>query len=285
MFLNDLSTPLQKALFLELATLMMMAAGDSNTSSKVKNSDLSNASPSLQALLQYINESEKSMLLEYQNEMFRSSSSLSSSSLYENLVSSYIDGSYDAPYDAPRFLKYIFGNAINSFKADLDTSHIEFNCEADLNTSKTFPAFGKILEQAIKEILEKYAADAAIKQEVMQQLLADGEDIMSLTPPKIQAAMIRLPLIRQEILVRSVYWLITPKQTIGLDLSVREKKIVLFELIGAGFSSGAFEQAEKDLLKVICTALHVDEEYIDEFTDVMGKIFTANKEAAELINE
>ena len=57
MFLNDLSTPLQKALFLELATLMMMAAGDSNTSSKVKNSDLSNASPSLQALLQYINES------------------------------------------------------------------------------------------------------------------------------------------------------------------------------------------------------------------------------------
>ena len=52
MFLNDLSTPLQKALFLELATLMMMAAGDSNTSSKVKNSDLSNASPSLQALLQ-----------------------------------------------------------------------------------------------------------------------------------------------------------------------------------------------------------------------------------------
>lgn len=272
MFLNDLSAPLQKALFLELATLMMMAAGDSNTSSKVTNSDLSNTSPSLQALLQYINESEKSMLLEYQNEMFQSSSSLS-----RNRLSRYID--------APRFLEYIFGNAVNSFKADLDTSHIEFNFEADLNTSETFPAFGKILEQAIKEILEKYAADAEIKQEVMQQLLADGEDIMSLTPPKIQAAMIRLPLIREEILVRSVYWLITPKQTIGLDMSTREKKIVLFELIGAGFSSGVFEQAEKDLLKVICTALHVDEEYIDEFTDVMGKIFTANKEAAELINE
>ena len=133
----------------------------------------------------------------------------------------------------------------------------------------------------IDEVLAQYGNNPGVKQEVIQCLLANGEDILNLNPQKIQGCMASLPKIKQEILQRSVQAVLEPKQTMGITLSEREKKIILCELIGAAYSSGA----EKQLLESICQTLDIDSEYIEEFDDVVAKLFKANQELAELINE
>ncbi|NOL49259.1 hypothetical protein [Pelistega europaea] len=69
------------------------------------------------------------------------------------------------------------------------------------------------------------------------------------------------------------------------DFSTKERKIILTELIGAGFSSGHFEEEEKELVQFIGTELDLDDEYFDEITEAMEKVFIANRELTELINE
>ncbi|NEN75011.1 hypothetical protein F9B74_01530 [Pelistega sp. NLN82] len=68
-------------------------------------------------------------------------------------------------------------------------------------------------------------------------------------------------------------------------LSEREKKIILTELIGAGFSSGHFDEEEKVLVKFIAAELGLDEESFEELTEAMEKFFIANKELSDLVFE
>lgn len=148
-----------------------------------------------------------------------------------------------------------------------------------------FLALWFILEKSIHSALSKYSDNAAVKQEVMQNLVMGGEDILSLTPEKIQASMAFLPKIKQEILAETAGRVIDSKLALGLGLSEKEKKIFICELIGAAYSSGAFEEEEKQLIETICKALGAESEYIEEFDDAMAKLFKANKELADLINE
>lgn len=153
------------------------------------------------------------------------------------------------------------------------------------SSADRFPTLRVVLKTVIDEVLAQYGNNPGVKQEVIQYLLTNGEDILNLNPQKIQGCMASLPKIKQEILQRSVQAVLEPKQTMGITLSEREKKIILCELIGAAYSSGAFEAEEKQLLESICQTLDIDSEYIEEFDDVVAKLFKANQELAELINE
>lgn len=143
----------------------------------------------------------------------------------------------------------------------------------------------KYLRRAKEEILQKYSSDPIIKQEVIQTLISNGEDIFNLTSEKIQPAMIRVPKIFQEVLIRTIYLLVQSKFESGLTLNSKEKKIILCELIGLAFNRGEFKYEEKNLLHHVCEALDIEAEYIDEFAKPMENLFKINKELTYLINE
>ena len=90
---------------------------------------------------------------------------------------------------------------------------------------------------------------------------------------------------KQEILKRTVKELVAVKQETIERFESKEKKIILFELIGAGYSSGHFGDDEKSLLIYICELLKIENEYIEEFFEVSERLFAINKDLTILINE
>lgn len=317
MFLNQLPTRLHKALFLELAMLVMMASQDDDASEQISEFTSDEV---LKKFLASISSKEAEMLQEYQNELFKSSkndadfnsdfielslnqqyrafdSSLNTSSSYnpepdesyagddsernEAIISSTV---FKPTFSFSRPSVFsLFGDDSEIKDAGVSQLLDHFNISRD--SEKKFPTFWWVLDNAIDDILGKYANDADIKQEVMQYLISKGEDILTLTPTKIRASMASLPQIKQEILQKAVQTVFARKVAIGLTLSEREKKIILCELIGAAYSSGAFETEEKQLINTICQVCSFDSEYIEEFDTVMSTLFKVNKELAELINE
>ena len=286
MFLNQLPTRLHKALFLELAMLVMMASHDDDASEQISEFTSDEV---LKKFLASINSKEAEMLQEYQNELFKSSKNDA------DFNSDFIELSLNQQYRA-------FDSSLNaSFYYDPKPDELHAGDDSEKKDAidnptfgflkifdapeKKFPIFWWVLDNAVDDILGKYANDTDIKQEVMQYLISKGEDILALTPTKIRASMASLPQIKQEVLQKAVQTAFTRKVAIGLTLSEREQKIILCELIGAAYSSGAFEIEEKQLINTICQVCSFDSEYIEEFDTIMSTLFKVNKELAELINE
>lgn len=283
MFLNQLPTRLHKALFLELAMLVMMASHDDDASEQISEFTSDEV---LKKFLASISSKEAEMLQEYQNELFKSDkndidfnsdfielslnqqyrafdSSLNTSSFYNPEPDESYAGDDSERNEAISLVAFkptfsfsrpsvfsLFGD--ESERKDACVSQLLDHLNISRDSEKKFPTFWWVLDNAIDDILGKYANDADIKQEVMQYLISKGEDILTLTPTKIRASMASLPQIKQEILQKAVQTVFARKVAIGLTLSEREKKIILCELIGAAYSSGAFETEEKQLINTIC---------------------------------
>ena len=286
MFLNQLPTRLHKALFLELAMLVMMASHDDDASEQISEFTSDEV---LKKFLASISSKEAEMLQEYQNELFKSSKN--DADFNSNFIELSLNQHYRA-FDSSLNTSYYYDPEPDELHAgddserkDVSLGQLLDHLNISRDSEKKFPTFWWVLDNAIEDILGKYANDADIKQEVMQYLISKGEDILTLTPTKIRASMASLPQIKQEILQKAVQTVFARKVAIGLTLSEREKKIILCELIGAAYSSGAFETEEKQLINTICQVCSFDSEYIEEFDTVMSTLFKVNKELAELINE
>lgn len=286
MFLNQLPTRLHKALFLELAMLVMMASHDDDASEQISEFTSDEV---LKKFLASISSKEAEMLQEYQNELFKSSKN--DADFNSDFIELSLNQHYRA-FDSSLNTSYYYDPEPDELHAgddserkDVSLGQLLDHLNISRDSEKKFPTFWWVLDNAIDDILGKYANDADIKQEVMQYLISNGEDILTLTPTKIRASMASLPQIKQEILQKAVQTVFARKVAIGLTLSEREKKIILCELIGAAYSSGAFETEEKQLINTICQVCSFDSEYIEEFDTVMSTLFKVNKELAELINE
>lgn len=249
MFLNQLSQPIQKVLFMEWALLMMMSS-DENEVPQNPNDETTPFSLN-HALLGNISEAEKAMLFEYKQSLFANNEN-------DNFGLGF-------------FIKKIQGN--DSLLLELLGEHAD--------------AFQTALNNTIQKVAEHYGSNPAVKQKVMEYLVANGEDIFTLTPDKIQAAMFRcLPQITQLIIQQTAKQVFQEKQEQGeLFLSINDKKIILCELVGAGFSSGSLDDAEKKLLQAICQILELDLAYLNEFIALMGAVFRVQKSLSDLINE
>ena len=285
MFLNQLPTRLHKALFLELAMLVMMASHDDDASEQISEF----TSDEVLKKISSISSKEAEMLQEYQNELFKSSKN--DADFNSNFIELSLNQHYRA-FDSSLHTSYYYDPEPDELHAgddserkDVSLGQLLDHLNISRDSEKKFPTFWWVLDNAIDDILGKYANDADIKQEVMQYLISKGEDILTLTPTKIRASMASLPQIKQEILQKAVQTVFARKVAIGLTLSERDKKIILCELIGAAYSSGAFETEEKQLINTICQVCSFDSEYIEEFDTVMSTLFKVNKELAELINE
>ena len=286
MFLNQLPTRLHKALFLELAMLVMMASHDDDASEQISEFTSDEV---LKKFLASISSKEAEMLQEYQNELFKSSKN--DADFNSDFIELSLNQHYRA-FDSSLNTSYYYDPEPDELHAgddserkDVSLGQLLDHLNISRDSEKKFPTFWWVLDNAIDDILGKYANDADIKQEVMQYLISNGEDILTLTPTKIRASMASLPQIKQEILQKAVQTVFARKVAIGLTLSERDKKIILCELIGAAYSSGAFETEEKQLINTICQVCSFDSEYIEEFDTVMSTLFKVNKELAELINE
>lgn len=71
----------------------------------------------------------------------------------------------------------------------------------------------------------------------------------------------------------------------NIELSRKESKMILTELISIGFNRGSFDDEEKALVRFIGRELGLDDESFDEIAEIIEKIFFANRELTELINE
>lgn len=246
MFLKDLNEELQKTLFLELAALIMMAEGDETTTSqKIKEIDLDNKS---YIFFQNIDEHEVNALTEYATELGKFN----------------FDGLFSVKSVRPSgFGGSSFGSANRNYEYDLRS----------------------ILEKQANLALEEYSQLEEFKKEVMLSIISSGEDVLNINPAMTERFMLNVPIVRKEILKRTAKELISIKQKNIENFESKEKKIILFELIGAGYSSGHFGDDEKSLLLYICESLNIENEYVEEFLEVSEKLFTINKELTILINE
>lgn len=271
MFLNQLTEPLHKALFRELAMLVMMAEGSRENS--VFTAEEIEEMSILGLFMQNISEEETKVMYEYSKE----------------LALEEFDPELRA-YDKDLDIKHGYEADVDDDTLRLDDETIEKIEEALSDDEDIHSAYGHfysylvILIYALNKILALRAQEESIREAAIKKLIVSGEDILNPSPLSMQKMILSLPGIQQEVLELTAKYLIDTKRHY-LNLSAREIKIILFELIGAGFSSGRLENEERQLIDKICGYLNADAEYIDEFIDVMGRIFVAHKEAAELINE
>lgn len=68
-------------------------------------------------------------------------------------------------------------------------------------------------------------------------------------------------------------------------LDIQEKKIILFECIVIACADGKPSPMELFVINEICKTFGLDEELIDEFTDICGKVSALYKESLEIITE
>lgn len=125
MFLNQLSTPLQKALFLELAILVMMASHDDDASEQMAKYS---SDAVLSKFLASISTKEAEMLEEYQKEVF-------TNTMYQD-------------FD---FLEKTFSEDIDAFNEYLGDAYSYSYSSAD-----RFPTLRVVLKTVIDEVLAQY---------------------------------------------------------------------------------------------------------------------------------
>lgn len=258
MFLKDLKEDSQKNLFLELTTLIMMSEGDKETTSKqIKKVKLDNKS---HTFFQNIDENEFKVLLEYAVELGEHN--------LDDLFSLKNDNP-NTSSEMPSIRSLIMG-------IDLNTTVQILNNKYELRS---------ILEQQANSALSEYSKLEDFKKEVMLSLISSGVDVLNINPKMIEEAMLTTSILKQDILKRTAKELIFSKKDMLGKFESKEKKIMLFELIGAGYSSGEFGDEERSLLLYICELLNIESEYIEEFLEVSERLFTINKDLAILINE
>ena len=251
MFLKDLKEQSQKILFLELATLLMMAEGNENDKIQIlQNIDSDDMS---YPFFQNIDKNEEEFLI-------KTCKDLEEKDFIVNLPLRKKTNHPDSPVIETSVVR-ASGNEIKKYELT------------------------DILQKKADLVLKEYGKSEGFKKKIMGRIISSGEDIFNITPKVIQKFMLSAPIVKQDILKRTAHELITTNREKLGHFYGKEKKIMLFELIGAGYSSGHFGDDEKSLLLHMCEFLHIENEYIEEFLEVSERLFSINKDLAILINE
>ena len=159
------------------------------------------------------------------------------------------------------FLQNIDENKMNTL--DTYAKELEIKYVDDL-----FPLYSRNNVFELMNVLEKEIAALLIKYDQL------GEDFRS-----------TITNVKNYILERTADELISIRKKSISHLNSKEKKIVLFGLVRAGYSSRYFEDRGKSLLLHICKSLDIEIDYIDEFIDISERLFSINMELETLINE
>lgn len=257
MFLKDLKEKPQKILFLELAALIMMAEGSQSTTS------------------------ERIQELEPQSKRYALIPKLETESkkyaCFQRLESD------DRKYV---FLQNIDENEINAldiYAKELEIKNIDglFSCKSGNNDFEII----NVLKEEIASVLNKYSQLDEIKEEIILNNFSNRKEDLNINTKAVEDFILTMTSVKKYILERTANKLISIRQKAIGHLDSKEKRIILFELIEAAYSSGNLENLEKLLLLQICKSLDIESEYIDEFLEVSERLFLAKKDLTILINE
>lgn len=244
MFLVHLDKDEQKKLFLQLATIVMMAEGDASTASKSINDNNTDNDDHTLGFFQSLSEDELLALGSYA------------------LECRYIDAS--------------------SYKRGGDQFGKEEVYKDIISTSKQSIGLREALAKQIAITIGRNSNKQDIKKQVMENFIANDGDLTNLDGDVMKSELLKLPQLKAEALEGTARTVIRESEA---SLDDKTKKIILFELIGAGFSDGYFDDSEKQLFQKICQWLDIEEEYVDEFLELATSFFTLTNDITDLINE
>ena len=140
-----------------------------------------------------------------------------------------------------------------------------------------------IFNEVKKQILLQYECNDLEKKTIFEQLVKQNYDLLSLDKELIQTMILELPEIKLQVFQNVLNKLIEERNV--QELSERDKKIIIFELIGLGISNNYFAENELKIIREISNKIGSDSEYIDEFIPVINNLYQNQKQALELINE
>lgn len=252
MFLMYLEKDEQKKLFMQLATVVMMAEGDASTTSKLICDDIFDD-------YDYDDEEETNLPLFFwqslnENELFALGNYA--------LECRYIDASSDDREDDYFGKEEILKNLIST---RWDSMGLQ-----------------EIFSNQITSTIEKNKENQDFKKQVVDNFMANNGDLVNLNGDIMKSEFLKLPQLKAEVLENTAKKIIESSK---VKLDEKLKKIILFELIGAGFSDGYFDDSEKNLFHKICQWLDIEEEYVDEFLELATSFFTLTNDITDLINE
>lgn len=141
-----------------------------------------------------------------------------------------------------------------------------------------------VIMNNVQKILHKYSKDISIQEMVLKKLMERG-DTLNINAEKISHALLEIDEIYNEVMIKSAEEIISNKLPKNILVPERDKKIIIFELIVVALSNGCISEVEYNFISEISRLLNVDLEYVNEFSNIIEKLFLANKEAIELINE
>lgn len=257
MFLKDLKEKPQRILFLELAALIMMAEGSRSTTS------------------------ERIQELEPQSKRYALIPKLETESkkyaCFQKL---------DADDRKYVFLQNIDENeikALDIYAKELEIRNID-SLFSSRSRDKEFELMN-VLEEKISLALKKYNHLDKFKEKLKLNNVSSDGGMLNIHTGVTENSVLTLSNVKNYVLKYTAKKLFSMRKESISYLKSKEKKIMLFELIGVCYSSGHFNDVEKDLLIYICELLSIENEYIEEFLDISERLFAINKELTILINE
>lgn len=240
MFLSHLHEDKQKKLFLQLATVVMMAEGHSSTASSLIDEKIENLN-------------DDHTLIFWQ--------SLKDSELLALGICAFECG-------------YVHIDP----KQIGDTEHTKQLILDKIKNSN----LSDILAEEVTAVLSTYGKDEATKKKVLDNLINNDVNLVDIDADSMKSEFLKLPELKKEALENTAQVLIEDSNIL---FSEKNKKIILFELIGAGFSDGYFDQSEEHLIHKICHWLNIEKEYVNEFLELSTSMFTLCNDISDLINE
>lgn len=297
MFLDQLETKSAQSLFLELACLVAMIEGDSIYLGPLEEQLLQDNSqeqePKVATGIGFGLAASSLAMGGITGRMAATAAKLASlgekQANYSESFNSLIPKErkdYIAPYasfidqaELEKLNAYIkeFGQDESYFKNLLEHSLTKTSKRGKFNSLKF------IFDEVKKEILLQYESNDLVKKAIFEKLIQQNYDLLSLDKELIQTMILELPEIKLQVFQNVLNKLIEERN--AQELSERDKKIIIFELIGLGISNNYFAENELKIIREISNKIGSDSEYIDEFIPVINNLYQNQKQAIELINE
>lgn len=134
----------------------------------------------------------------------------------------------------------------------------------------------------VEDLLYTELEEPETLKKVQQQILNDDLMLIDISKKDLAIYLFADKSRQFSILLSAAFYICREKLA---SLTIQEKKMILFELIGACYCNGNFDEKQKQMLEYICKALDIEEEYVEEFLEVTEKYFAYFSEIDELINE
>ncbi|MFZ7109281.1 hypothetical protein [Avibacterium avium] len=247
MFLNQLSDQGARTLFLELAVMVAMIEGNKQSMAKQVADNMQGRKDYISPYATFIDDLELIRLEEYTKEL----------SYHVDESDDFHDFLYDILSKKGRYYNYL-GREEETLKS--------------------------LFNKGKEKILDEYKNNSNIKQDILNKLVGEGIDLLSLDKNVMENLILELAEIKMQVFLKVLEYLVKERACIS-RLTEKDKKIIIFELIGMGLSNNNLDEKEFLLIQEIAKLFDIDAEYLEEFKDLVKVIYKVQKEASDLINE